>query len=160
MRPIHRATGERWRAGVEITCCWFDQDVLEIRVSASNGAFSGVAHPYIAHDALHGAAAILGRFPETTADRRELRFGATGEEFAGGFVALDFSCRDSSGHSVVEVKLESKNDSRSEPQWNIRPQTVHFLAAVEAAAVDQFVKELAQLGATKAGSAWLQFRRD
>ena len=84
-----------------------------------------------------------------------MRFGATGEEFAGGFVALDFSCRDSSGHSVVEVKLESKNDSRSEPQWNIRPQAVHFFAAVEAAAVDQFMKELAQLGATKAGSAWL-----
>ena len=157
MRPIHRGNAERWKAGLELKCCWYDQDALELGVTASNAKFSGLAHPYVSLDYLAEAAEILDRFPKDTSDTRELSFGTPGEKFAGGFVHLKFSCRDLSGHAVIEVEIESKNESRRESLWNQFPQASHFFAEIEANAVDEFVKELRQLNQNKNGTAWLPF---
>jgi hypothetical protein len=152
MKPITMGN-----AGLELKCRWYDVDVLEISVSASNTAFSGSAFPYVSLDHLAEAAVILDGFPRDTSDTRELRFGTPGEGFAGGFVRLIFSCRDLSGHGVVEVEIESKNESQPENSWIQASQTSHFFAGVEANAVDDFVKELRLLSETKNGAAWLTF---
>jgi hypothetical protein len=160
MRPIQRGNADRWKAGLEFKCCWFDAHVLEISVTSTNGEFSGVAHPYISHDGLEKAVAILDKFPENNLDTRELTFGGSGEQFAGGYVNLKFSCRDLAGHGVIEVHIESKNERRSSSTWNQPSQFVRFFATIQPAAVDEFPKELRKLHQTREGTAWLQFARD
>jgi hypothetical protein len=157
VRNVPTGGAERRTAGLEVKCRWYDQDVLEISLSASNTAFSGIAFPYVSLDHLVESALNLDGFPKNTTDARELRFGTPGEDFAGGFVRLKFSCRDLSGHGVVEVEIESKNESQPGSSWTQASQTVHFFAAVESNAIDDFVKELRRLGENRSGAAWLAF---
>lgn len=159
MSPKQEEMNERRRIGVEITCSWQDSDVLEIRVSATNGVFAGLAYPYVSHLDLQSAAAILKGFPEDFQDSREVVLGDRRERFAGGFLSFLFTARDSAGHCAVEVQITSKNDSRAEPRWNRVPQSVTLIAGVDAAAIANFAVDLVRLGETKAGTAWLQFSK-
>jgi hypothetical protein len=157
MRPIHRGNSDRWRTGLEIKCRWRDSDVIQLFVSASNRTFTGGASPYVGIGDIAGRATILNGFPKNSTDVRELEFGASGAEFAGGYVRLRFSCRDKAAHAIVEIQIESKNEARPDAQWNDACQTATFFAAIEPSAIDDFVKELRQLEEEDNGSAWLRF---
>jgi hypothetical protein len=56
--------------GFELQLIWHDNDVLNLRVSAWNGAFGRVAEVYEAVGDLEAAATQLRGFPNSTADRR------------------------------------------------------------------------------------------
>ena len=157
MRPIHRGNSDRWRAGLEVTFRWGDADVLELFISASNKTFSGGASPYVDHGKPANVAAILQGFPKSASDVRELEFGTSGDGFAGGYVHLRFSCRDHAAHAIVEIQMESKNETRTDAQWNNACETVHFFASIEPGAVDDFVRELRKFDKDGRGSAWLRF---
>jgi hypothetical protein len=131
--------------------------VLELGISASNGKFSGIALPYLSIDGLPGAAIHLAGFPSSTSDVREIQFGEFGPETAGGCVNLRFFCKDGSGHAVVEVRMESKNEGSVETPWDRSPQSVHFFGEIEARAVDDFVTELRAINPRKEGNARLRF---
>ena len=136
--------------GVHFEVVWHDDDVVSVRVSASNGAFSGVADAYVGSDGLVLVAENLNGFPVSPSDRREVTVGAFGEGSAGGGVTLRFACTDGSGHARVEVILEGDQGSGGD-----HPETVHLFIPIEAAAVDRFVLGVRRLATTAKGVASL-----
>ena len=129
---------------------WSDTDVYEIRISGSNGDFSGAADVYEGIGDLAEAAAQLEGFPLDPRDHRSLEFGSPGQNTAGGYVSLNFYCMDLAGHAVVEAKIESDDKNFK------KAQTAHFIAKVEAAAIDTFVSELKQMESSQTGKARLK----
>jgi hypothetical protein len=146
--------------GLELTCLWYDTDILELRVCASNGAYSGCAKPYLDLHGLAELAARLEGFPRDASDVREVSLGAKGSEFAGGFISIMLFCRDSAGHAVLEFKAVSKNEPGTpDVPWNRTPESVHFYAQIEASAVDAFVEDLRKLDGTLNGTIVFPFAR-
>ena len=141
--------------GLEIKYLWHDLDVLEVSIAASNGRFGGRAQAYIGHDDLRDAALTLEAFPATPRDSRELEIGNMDPQFAGGGASLRFFCTDNSGHAAVEILLVDP----AQPQTNLGirpPQSAHFFAHVEAAAIDDFVRELRAFDPSESRSAFLR----
>jgi hypothetical protein len=143
--------------GIDVKYRWHDYDVLEIGIHSSNGMFSGVAYPYLSIDGLAKAASAIENFPTSISDTREIQFGGFGPETAGGCVNMRFFCKDSSGHAVVEVRMESKNESSVETIWDRGTQSSHFFGEIEAGAVDDFVRGLREIDQRKEGNAHLRF---
>jgi hypothetical protein len=129
---------------------WQDVHSIKLRISAWNGYFGGAADVYAGIGQLGEAAVRLEGFPQNTSDVRELEFGTFKPEYAGGGVNLRFFCTDSSGHSVVRVRIAS------EPNAHQESQAVLLFAPVEAAAVDVFVHEMRQLETAQQGVAHLR----
>ena len=135
--------------GIEVKYRWHDCDVPELGILASNGKFAGVAYPYLSIDGLAESVRVLAGFPGSISDVREIQFGDFGPETAGGCVNLSFFCKDSAGHAVVEVRMESKDEGSVETPWDRDPQSAHFFGEIEAGAVDEFVNELRAIDQTK-----------
>jgi hypothetical protein len=143
--------------GLQLKYLWHDLDVLELEVSASTGKFSGTAETYISIGGLAEAADALNGFPRDLSDVRELKFGEFGRVSAGGCASLHFFCKNSAGHAVVEVRIESEDESNTGSQWNLPEQNAHSFGEIEASAVDDFVAELRLLDVNKSGIASLRF---
>lgn len=118
-----------------------DPDYLLVSVSASNNEFSGTAEAYISPDAPVELASKLEGFPASSSDARELMIGSFEVNSAGGAAKLRFFCSDRSGHSWVEVTIES-----GDPVVGLT-QTALLVIPVEATGVDSFVSELRRLNA-------------
>ena len=142
--------------GLLIKFLWSDIDVIEIRISASNGEFSGTADAYIGWDGLAQAASVLAGFPNSINDVRELTLGTMDPGFASGGASMRFFCKDSSGHAVAEVVISSE-DERLTHGWSRPAQSAHFFAHIEANAVDEFVRELSAFDPHDSGVASLAF---
>jgi len=125
--------------GVRLAILWNDAYLVKVRVSAWNGQFGGSADSYAEIGALAKAAQCLEGFPRSPSDKRQLQFGEFGRATAGGAARMDFYCKDSAGHALLEVRIES--DRRG----GIPDQTVFLVAAIEPAAVDSFVSDLRRL---------------
>jgi len=138
------------KRGIECSVRWSDNDLFELRISASNGAFAGTAEVYVAIGGLASAAARLEGFPRSPADARDLVFGAFGPNRAGGGASMRFYCGDGSGHARVDLKIESSCD-RSD-----RIESAGFSLPIEASAVDIFVDELRRLESARQGIASLK----
>src|SRR5258708_8947487 len=91
--------------GIEIKTICFDRDLLEVLFSCSNGYFSGQAKLYLNHDDLSKMADALSGFPSHASDGRDFELGAFDPPGANGGVGMHFYCRDSTGHTAVEVRL-------------------------------------------------------
>jgi hypothetical protein len=143
--------------GLQLKYLWHDVDVFELEVAASNGEFSGAAKTYISIGGLDEAAEDLKGFPRDLSDIRELKFGEFGRKSAGGGAHVRFFCKDSAGHAVAEIRIESEDESNTGSRWNLPEQTAHFFGEIEASAVDDFVAELRLLEETKSGAASLRF---
>jgi hypothetical protein len=135
--------------GFEFLGIYSDLDMVEVRISAWNGSFGGVARVYVELGGLEEAASALQGFPRDPADTREVTFGTFDRHFAGGGVSLRFYCYDSAGHAFVESRIASLYDLAG-PE-----QSVLLTLPVEAAAVDSFVDQLRKLGVNRAGVARL-----
>jgi hypothetical protein len=143
--------------GLQLKYLWSDVDVIELRVIASNGIFSGGADLYAPTGGLAEAASTLQGFPANTSDVRELQFGAFGSDSAGGGANLRFSCKGGAGHAVLEFRVESEDGNDTHLTWNRPEQSAHFFAEIEACAIDDFVAELRKLEDAKSGIATLRF---
>ena len=141
--------------GLEIKYLWHDIDVREVSIAASNGRFGGRAQAYIGHDDLRDAAITLEGFPATPRDSRELEIGNMDPQFAGGGALLRFFCTNSSGHAVVELRIVDAAQPGTN-LWTRPPQSAHFFAQVEAAAIDDFVRELRAFDPSESRSAFLR----
>src|SRR6266404_6342584 len=93
--------------GFRFQAIWFDNDVIQLCVSAWNGTFGGVADIYEALGDLEEAAAQLRGFPRNPSDSREIIFGNFDRKFAGGGVSMRFHCVDGAGHAYVEATIDS-----------------------------------------------------
>jgi hypothetical protein len=58
----HRLQSATMR-GIEFEVVWFDQEVIQCKVTCSNGPFRGTTKIYLAHDDLSKAAETLSGFP-------------------------------------------------------------------------------------------------
>jgi hypothetical protein len=148
---------DKMTAALQIKYLWHDVDVYKLRVSASNGTFSGGADVFLSIGGIAEAASALKGFPVSPSDSRELQFGAFRSGLGGGGVRLRLSCKDGAGHSVLEVRVESVLGSETNGPLSRREQTAHFFADVAPSAVDRFVAELLDLDKQKAGIASLRF---
>jgi hypothetical protein len=113
--------------GIGLEILWSDADLFAVRVSAWNGLFGGSANTYVAIGGLVESAQDLKGFPQNPLDKRTLQFGEFGSQVAGGAATMDFYCKDSAGHALVEVRLESDHRG-SNPA-----QSVFLVAALEPA---------------------------
>ena len=137
-------------AGVRLEVLWNDADLFEVRMAAWNGLFGGSANIYVGIGGLAESADKLTGFPRTPSDKRTLDFGAFGPQLAGGAATLNFYCKNSAGHTSVEVRIESDHREK------IPAQSVLLIAEVEPAAVDSFVSDLRRLEAYQRGTAFLR----
>jgi hypothetical protein len=125
--------------GFQLDVIWNDEDVLELRVSAWNGAFGGVAQVWVGIGQLEKIATQLSGFPKDSSDAREIVLGAFGPGTAGGAASMKFYCADRAGHAFVESKIESESESAGVVQCAV------ISMPIEAAALDAFVSELQRL---------------
>lgn len=135
--------------GIQFEVIWNDREILEVRISASNNEFAGSVDLYTSTEQISKYASKLDGFPNTPSDTREIVLGAFGSEWAGGAAKMRFFCIGSSGHSYVEIQMESSRAIAGVIQSSL------ILVAAEAAAVDRFVHELRQLSPVASPTAHL-----
>lgn len=127
-------------AGVSIEVIWFDDDVVKLRVAASNGRFAGSADCYCGHDTISRFVSAACGFPSSCEDRRVMEIGTFDPSCAGGGTTLVLRCVDRSGHAVVDVIV------RADPRGAAGlAETASFSFPVEPAAIDDFVTALGRM---------------
>jgi hypothetical protein len=136
--------------GIELRLVWFDNDVLNLRASAWNGSFGGVAEIYEAIGGLQAAASYLRGFPKGPSDQRDIVFGNFDRKCAAGGMRLRFHCIDGAGHAYVETTIDANYRTGG------TIQTAVLAMPVEAAAVDAFVSQLEQVELSRSGAALLE----
>jgi hypothetical protein len=125
--------------GISLEVMWFDEieDLVEVLFSCSNGYFSGQAEIYVSCDGLSKFAQVISGFPSHPGDSRDFELGTFNPDHADGGARLNFFCKDSAGHAVVEVKL------RGDACKGLgEMQSVALRIPIQAAGVDDFVKQL------------------
>ncbi|MEZ5990062.1 MAG: hypothetical protein R3F30_13220 [Planctomycetota bacterium] len=126
--------------GVKFEIIWSDDDLVEVRVHASNGRFAGTVDCYGGHDEIPRIIEAVRGFPTSSEDRRELEIGTFDPDFAGGGARLVLRCADAAGHAVADVTV------RADPCGNGWPaETASFSVPVEPAAIDEFVVALGSM---------------
>jgi len=136
--------------GFHFKVLYRDNDLVKLRVSASNSSFGGEADVYLGTGQLGEVATQVQGFPKSVSDTREVMLGSFDPESAGGGVSMRLYCVDRSGHAYVETKIESDRDSAG------RVQSATLLVPIEATAVDSFVDELHRLDTGTATTACLR----
>lgn len=136
--------------GLQFKVIYADDHLMQIHVSAWNGAFGGAAEVYVGIGQIEQIAGNLEGFPKDIRDAREVVLGAFGSQSAGGGLNMLFYCADQAGHTYVDLSIES------EPSSTGKVQSVTCALPVEAAGIDSFVSELRRLGANRAGEAYLR----
>lgn len=134
--------------GIAVEIAWFDEDVVELRISGSNGLFSGSTQVYAGRDALGKLGGWAKGFPSNPDERRLIELGTFDPGFAGGGARLGLRCTDGAGHVALDVLLATQVE-------NNRHQRAEFLLAVEPAALDAFAAKLAALELRKGEQATL-----
>jgi len=138
--------------GISLRVIWFDEveDLLELVFDCSNGFFSGRAEIYVSRDDLSAFADALTHFPSRPDDYRDFELGTFDPNHADGGARMHFFCADASGHAVVEVKLRG-DACRALGEM----QSVALRIPIQAAGVDEFIKQLRSIGKTVGASAHL-----
>lgn len=124
--------------GLEIEQLWWDSDLQEVRVRASNGSFAGEATFYMARDGLARLARELEGFPRTLEDQRECTLAKLDGSPGCGGAHLRLRVLDRAGHCELTVELRG-----SHPECGRFPdQTVRLSMLVDPGSVDTFVNGL------------------
>ena len=130
-------------SGIHLEVIWFDQDLIEILLSCSNGRFSGQAEIYLSHRDLPELADGLRGFPRNVSDSRNFELGTFNPNHADGGIRLKFSCSDSTGRAVVEIRLRG---DACEALGEL--ESVALRMPVEPAGIDSFVQQLTTIDTT------------
>ncbi len=140
------------KPGVQISNRYVDDHLIQLRIAASNGVFAGQADLYVDSGSLTELADALRGFPTSPRDIRQFELGSfDGADVCGG-AKFRFFCVDSVGHAMVEVNL--RNDLTVEFVTNL--VVVHI--AIEAAAIDSFIKQLESMATLANPIAMLEAR--
>jgi hypothetical protein len=134
--------------GIYIEVIWLDEDMLEIRVRASNARFGGQVEVYTSLDFAAELARDLRGFPNGERDVREWLVGKVDPPSGAGGLRLAFRCSDAAGHLVVDVALDS--GSQLEPRG-----TASFAFGSEPAVLDRFVDALARMPVERSAAVFL-----
>jgi hypothetical protein len=132
---------------------WGGANVFSVRFSAWNGEFGGSTDILVPKGSLSDAAAKLEGFPRHPSDSREIVFGPFNDGSQGETVSVRFFCKDSAGHAMIRVNIESEPDEAGVTQSAL------LSASVEASAVDLFVTQLRGLETWQNCSAVLRINQ-
>jgi hypothetical protein len=141
------------RLGITLVKIWSDADVIEARITTSDGTSSFTSEVYIGHPSLEEAVIDLTTFKEQVhGGLLDLRFGEFGPEYAGGafHARLHFpkpgrlyvTCRQQSGFedfTLTKVASEAM-----------------LYVKTEAALLDRFIEELRDVSTQKRDEAYLE----
>jgi len=139
---------ENQKSFLELRIIWKDDDMFELKVTASNINFFGTTEVYDQSDSILRFASSLTGFPK---DNKTL-FHEAGERDSYAYFSMKYYpiCR--SGVVGVEIELESNvaTEFRQEEKNKLKLEII-----VEPSAIDNFRKELVELAKTEEGSARL-----
>ena len=108
---------------------YMDDELWELAVTASNGAFAGYVEFYVHRDEVRKLAEGLQGFPRKISDRYSYQNEKRGRD---DLLKLDFSC--SNGTGTVEIRIEMENaDLRARTSFSVFSVT---------AGMDEFVGAL------------------
>ena len=136
---------------LELKVIWKDDDMFELKVTASNGRFFGITEVYDTSNSLTSFAKSLIGYPASC----QRLFYETGEKNGYAYFSMKFYCIDNMGHIGVQVNLE-KHVASEYRQEEKDVLTLEIL--VEPNAIDNFQKELIQLAIKQHGTAMLYGR--
>ncbi len=130
--------------GISIEIVWDDGDLKMIVLDAANGRFRAHAEAYAKEGELQRIADAIAGFPTGQKDVREVVIGDARLRF--------FSREETIGHPMVEVKFAGGTDEY--------PERAHFYLAVEATAIQEWVRELRAVGDRREKPAVLRAGRE
>lgn len=141
----------RLKSFLELQIVWKDDDMFELKVTASNGRYFGTTQVYDTAESLFSFAQTLTDFPK---DNKKLHHEA-GNKNGYAFFSMNIYCIDNAGHIGVEINLEDNvaTEFRHEEKDKLKLEII-----VEPSAIDNFQKELSQLAITQKGIAILYGR--
>jgi len=137
---------------LKIESIWEDDSLLEIKVVASNGKFSGEAECYTNRTTIAELGNSLIDFPNSLETIVEF---TTGERDDLSFFSLKFYCGDGSGHIYMKVKIchnEGYSNKKGEQFSSV------FEIPVEPSQIDKFVKSLNRIAIEELGSVSAEIR--
>jgi len=131
------------KSGIEFSIRYVDNELLELEIRASNGAFAGYAELYENKDGIRDFIDSLRGFPSRSTDpSREFALGTFDPQFAGGGLKLRFYGVDRLGHIAVEVQIRTSDIVGR----TIGSDSATFQVPTEPALLDRFIRELEKWG--------------
>lgn len=123
---------------LEITIVWFDEDLAEVCVEASNDLFAGSMQGYASLHFARELSGVLRGFPGAVDDARSFELGSFDNGEAEGGARLSFRPAGHAGRFRVEIELRS---SAQDPPIQSTSLWMH----VQPASLDQFVHDLERM---------------
>ena len=121
---------------LEIKPIWEDESLFEVRVTASNGHFSGAAKCYTNREILSSFAHSLKGYPKELG--QEINF-STGERNDLSYFNLSFKSINGTGHLILRIKIAHIVKYSAKPTESFMSE---FDLEVEPAAIDNFTNSL------------------
>lgn len=131
---------------LELNVIWNDHEIIELRVKASNGSFSGKTEVYEIPECLNDFAEKLANYtksPETLLYKPSIRTGFQ-------FFSMKYYFIDNIEKFGIEINIESQSECFQDAK-----EYVKFEFFVEQSAIDNFQKELHLLAKKENGIARL-----
>jgi hypothetical protein len=141
------------KPGIQISKVWADDDVVELRVSVSDGTSSFSNKVYVGHAALDDAVSSLHVFKDHVhGGLLDLRFGEFGPEYANGafHARFHFSVP---GRLFVSCKQEAEFVEFAKKE--VANQATMYVKS-EPALLDRFIAELRAVAAGRSEQAFLE----
>ncbi len=136
---------------LELQVIWKDPDMFELKVSASNGRYSGITEVYNTTESLFKFAQSLN----DVSNNNKKVFYEAGIKDEYAFFSMAFYRINNFGHVGVEINLEDNvaTEFRPEEKSKLKLEII-----VESYAIDNFQKELSHLAINQNGMAILYGR--
>ena len=131
---------------LQVQIVYADEHLLEVELFAANRRFAGSVNFYTALDELDGFAKRIEGFPNSPQDERRLKFSGPDTSAASeATVTLHFHCVDRAGRGCVSVAIQGE-------------ESAQFSILIDAAEIDDFVRELRRIQRNRSGKAVLAGR--
>ena len=139
--------------GIHLSKIWFDEDVVEFRITVSDGTSSFSNQVYVGHAALEDAVASLDVFKgHVHGGLLDVRFGEFGCEYANGAFHARFQFP-SSGRLYITCEQES--DFEEFATKTVASRATLYLKS-QPALLDRFIVELQALASGQVEEAFLE----
>jgi hypothetical protein len=136
------------RQYLDLNIIWKDNDMFEVKVTASNGRFSGVTEVYDTPDSLLSFAKTLKGYPKDN----DILFYEAGKKDSYAYYSMKFYTIDNYGHVGVLVCIEENVSTKFRAE---EKDKINLELLVEPSAIDIFQRELIHIAQEQAGNATL-----
>lgn len=142
---------DKLKSFLELQIVWKDDDMFELKVTASNSRYYGATEVYDTTESLFSFAQALIGFPKN--NKKLLHEAGFKDGYA--YFSMNFYCIDDAGHIGVEINLEDNVATEFRPE---EKDKLKLEIIVEPVAIDNFQRELSQLAKKQEGTAVLYGR--